>query len=290
MSIQSEINRLKQAVSDAFTAIGNKGGTVPTSKVIGNLATAINSIKSNPVLQSKTVSPSTSKQTVKPDSGYDGLSDVTVNAMKTATQATPNIGIDTATGLISSTATQTEGYVASGTKTSSMYLTTQGETFYTPQSSYQTIPARTYLTGAQVILGDSNLVSENIKKGVSIFSVNGSYEGGSTVQKASGKFTTDKDGNFTVSTGFQPDFVTVTLNQTSGNGVYFYTMTVPFIDYPDKTLAPCMWGYGSYTVYDIEMHRTNSGFNGYIVGWSSTWAQTKIANTTFDYIAYKITA
>lgn len=44
MSIQSEINRLKQAVSDAFTAIGNKGGTVPTSKVSGNLATAINSI------------------------------------------------------------------------------------------------------------------------------------------------------------------------------------------------------------------------------------------------------
>lgn len=44
MSIQSEINRLKQAVSDAFTAIGNKGGTVPTSKVIGNLVSAINSI------------------------------------------------------------------------------------------------------------------------------------------------------------------------------------------------------------------------------------------------------
>lgn len=44
MSIQSEINRLKQAVSDAFTAIGNKGGTVPSSKVSGNLATAINSI------------------------------------------------------------------------------------------------------------------------------------------------------------------------------------------------------------------------------------------------------
>lgn len=44
MSIQSEINRLKQNVSAAFTAIGNKGGTVPASKVSGNLATAINSI------------------------------------------------------------------------------------------------------------------------------------------------------------------------------------------------------------------------------------------------------
>lgn len=44
MSIQSEINRLKQNVSNAFAAIGNKGGTVPSSKVSENLATAIQSI------------------------------------------------------------------------------------------------------------------------------------------------------------------------------------------------------------------------------------------------------
>ena len=48
MSIQSEINRLKQAVDDAFTAIGNKGGTVPASKVSGNLASAIETIPEAP--------------------------------------------------------------------------------------------------------------------------------------------------------------------------------------------------------------------------------------------------
>lgn len=51
MSIQSEINRLKQAVSDAFTAIGNKGGTVPSSKVSGNLSTAIDSIPTGATVQ-----------------------------------------------------------------------------------------------------------------------------------------------------------------------------------------------------------------------------------------------
>ena len=44
MSVQSEINRLKQNVANAFTAVGNKGDTVPASKVSGNLASAINSI------------------------------------------------------------------------------------------------------------------------------------------------------------------------------------------------------------------------------------------------------
>lgn len=53
MSIQSEINRLKQNVSAAFTAIGNKGGTVPSSKVSGNLASAIQSIPEGATVQRK---------------------------------------------------------------------------------------------------------------------------------------------------------------------------------------------------------------------------------------------
>lgn len=66
MSIQSEINRLKQAVSDAFTAIGNKGGTVPSSKVSGNLASAIDSIPEGVELNFEvvggTTQPSNSKE------------------------------------------------------------------------------------------------------------------------------------------------------------------------------------------------------------------------------------
>lgn len=48
---------------------------------------------------------------------------------------------------------------------------------YTPTTENQTISANIYLNGAQTILGDPNLLAENIKNGVTIFGVVGSYTG-----------------------------------------------------------------------------------------------------------------
>lgn len=48
---------------------------------------------------------------------------------------------------------------------------------YTPGTSNQTIAAGQYLSGAQTIKGDSNLKAANIKKGVSIFGITGTFEG-----------------------------------------------------------------------------------------------------------------
>lgn len=44
---------------------------------------------------------------------------------------------------------------------------------YTPGTSDQTIAANQYLSGAQTIKGDANLVASNILKNVSIFGVTG---------------------------------------------------------------------------------------------------------------------
>jgi hypothetical protein len=61
---------------------------------------------------------------------------------------------------------------------------------YTPTTSNQTITAGTYLSGTQTIQGDSNLVSENIKSGVSIFGVTGTMSnnsGGATIKTTTKK-------------------------------------------------------------------------------------------------------
>ena len=46
---------------------------------------------------------------------------------------------------------------------------------WTPKTTNQTIAAGTYCTGKQTIKGDSNLKAANIKKGVSIFGVTGTF-------------------------------------------------------------------------------------------------------------------
>ena len=127
----------------------------------------------SPKLQTKTVSPSTSSQNITPDSNYDGLSKVTINAMPTGSLNEISVNSN---GLITSSI-GTSGYLPSGTN-KTLQLSTQGSKTITPGRYSQTaINNGTYATGTVTVDGDTNLRSSNIANGVTIFGYTGSYEG-----------------------------------------------------------------------------------------------------------------
>lgn len=101
--------------------------------------------------QTKTATPSTNLQAIRPDEGYVGLSQVNVEAIQSVAQATPSISVSS-TGLITASAAQSAGYVAEGTKSATKQLSTQAKKTVTPSSSAQTaVAAGKYTTGAVTV-------------------------------------------------------------------------------------------------------------------------------------------
>ncbi len=175
------------ATASANDILSGKTAYVDGQKITGTIATKTSS------------NLTASGATVTVPAGYyasQATKSVSSGSAKTpATTITknPTISVDSAgkitasvSGTQSVTPTVTAGYVSSGTAgtitvsgSATKQLTTKAATTYTPTTSNQTIASGTYLTGAQTIEGDANLVAENIAEGVSIFGVTGTHSGGS---------------------------------------------------------------------------------------------------------------
>ena len=155
------------------------------------------------ILQSKTVTPliTNEQQIIVPDQDYDGLDQVTIEPMAEATLATPTIN---SSGYITAKAS-TAGFINTST-TIGLQLSTQPTGTITPGTSrVLAIANNTYTTGNIYVAGDSNLVSNNIISGKSIFGVSGNAN------------TTDKQ---------------LFMYQGSGNGSS--TIDVTMTGYPNK--------------------------------------------------------
>ena len=200
MSIATEISRLQTAKADIKTAIEAKGVTVPSSAKIDVFDDYIAQIPTEGSYQSKIVCPTESSQTVSPDSGYDALSSVTVNA-------------------ISST------YVGSGiARKSSSDLTASGATVTVPAGYYSSQATKSVSSGSATapasISGSSATVSTGtntltLTKTVGVIpSVSAGYISAGTAGNSSVSLTAS------VTTKAAATITPGTTNQTIASGTY----------------------------------------------------------------------
>lgn len=174
----------------------------------GNTAYA-NGVKYTGTIPTKTSSDLTaSGATVTVPSGYyetsasKSIASGSATTPATTISVTPTISLNTSTGIITAsvsdsqgvTPTVSAGYVSSGTSgtitvsgSDTEQLTVQGAQTIIPTTSDRTISAGQFLTGAQTIKGDANLLSSNIKSGVSIFGVDGSLTSATVSQDSTTK-------------------------------------------------------------------------------------------------------
>ena len=141
------------ATALAADIAGDKTAYIATGKVTGGAAVRTSS------------SLSASGKTVTVPAGI--YREQATKDVASATQATPSLSVNSSTGVVTATASQSAGYVAAGTKSSTLQLTTKGAQTYTPGTTQQEIPAGRFGTAeetAQVIFGKT-----------------GTYDGGGTI-------------------------------------------------------------------------------------------------------------
>lgn len=190
MSIANEISRLITLRNNIRTKLIVLGVISDSSADLEDCYTGINGITAR-----SSSDLSTSAGTVSVPAGYYASSEsATITAGSATTPVTtitsePTIswdanGLITATNSTSQSVTPTvePGYISSGTAgfvtvngTKTRQLPTLDHTTYMPGTTNQAIVSGVYLIGAQTIYGDANLIPENIKAGVPIFNVTGTY-------------------------------------------------------------------------------------------------------------------
>lgn len=169
-------------------------------------------------------------------------------------------------------------------------IQSKGAQSFTPGTSDQTIKAGVYLSGTQTIKGDSDLTASNIKSGVSIFNVSGSFTADATAAAediASGKTAYVKGEKIT---------------GTAAGGENFYKCAsvegpqiIYFVSVTGAGISDCNGNYSdsglSKNGQPVYSYASTSGTTWYIYYTTSewegdSWVLSDNMNVEYSYGAY----
>ena len=188
-TIMGDANLVAGNIAKGKSIFGVAGSyTSDANAVAGNILSGktayVNGAKITGSIPSKgatTYTPGKTNQTIASGNYLSGTQTIKGDANLVAGNIAKGKSIFGVTGSYTSDANATAGNILSG-KTAYVNgvkitgtIPSKGATTYTPGKTNQTIASGNYLSGVQTIKGDANLVAGNIKKGVSIFGVSGSY-------------------------------------------------------------------------------------------------------------------
>lgn len=216
-----------------------------------------------PTYQSKTVSPSTSAQTVTADDGYDALSDVTVNAIQTETKSvTPTTSAQTITPTsgkyltqvdVEAIQTETKSVTSNGT-----YNPTSGKYF---SSVTVNVPTEEFNTQTKTVTpteSTQTVSPDNGYDGLSTVTVNpisSTYVGSAVPTKGATTITPNSNSQTAISSGTyatgdiivsavptETKSITANGTYTPSDGKYFSSVSVSVVgdtfDTQEKTVTP----------------------------------------------------
>ncbi len=194
----STATTVNEALDDLYTKVNDKQTEIDRINGIGN-ATANHILNGKTALVkgqtitgnipskgAATYTPSTSNQTIASGNYLSGVQTIKGDANLVAENIAKGKSIFGVAGTYTSDANAAAANILSG-KTAyvngskiSGTIPNKGATTYTPNTKDQSISSGNYLSGAQTIKGDANLIAGNIAKGKSIFGVTGTYTNDAT--------------------------------------------------------------------------------------------------------------
>lgn len=207
----------------------------------GYSSVTVNVPSSGGTYQAKTdINPTTSSQTIRPDSGYDALSSVQINAMPSGTAGTPSATKGTVSNhsvSVTPSVTNTTGYITGGTKTGTAVTVSASE-----------LVSGTYTVGASGTHDVTNYASASVASGGATASAtkgtvsNHSVTVTPSVTRTAG-YVTAGSSNGTAVTVSASELVSGSETKTE-NGTYdvtnlaSVTVAIPIVTYHTSSSAP----------------------------------------------------